>query len=208
MIHNEMVATFKLMNLQSALAACGIETELFMDETNIRLFYLNGGYECAIDMYKDVSTAETRSKIKLSADEIEITGGSLILDGSITLGDKSMDTGWTNVTPEEPFTRYSTDANSTVRYRRVNKIVDVRGAVKPIQAIDGGTDNYLIFTLPSGYRPSGQICVTCQGSGTNTWLLTITSSGQVRFSRYNNGSGYVSAPSGAWLPFNVTFLVD
>ena len=49
MIHNEVVASFKLMNLQSALAACGIETELFVDNVGgERILRLTGSlWNCA-----------------------------------------------------------------------------------------------------------------------------------------------------------------
>lgn len=106
----------------------------------------------------------------------------------------------------EDFTLY--DNNYQIQYRKIGKIVEVRGVVKPVREIAGSADNHTIFTLGSGYRPGKNIQTLCQGSGTNTWLLSITTDGTVRFSRYNNGSGYVNAPAGAWLPFQITFFVD
>ena len=123
--------------------------------------------------------------------------------------DESMDTGWTTVTTlGSDFVAYGTDVNSKVRYRKRGKFVEIRGCVKPTSAIAGGTDNYTIFTLPSGYRPDSQVYVRCQGSGSYSWLLSITSSGAVRFARYNDGSQYVATSTSSWLPFHATFLID
>lgn len=179
--------------------------QLWMDEDAIELSYdaidEYNNYHSRLKLYTTGEYDQRRSRIKASADDIEFSG-------SIYLNGQALDTGWINASIEPPFVVYSTDYSSKVMYRRVNKTVEIRGAVKPTEAISGGTDNYLIFTLPSGFRPSGQVCVVSQGSSTNSWLMSITSAGYVRFSRYNNGSGYVTAPVGAWLPFNATFLID
>lgn len=123
--------------------------------------------------------------------------------------DESMDSGWIDdVTLGDDFVLYATDTNSKVRYRKRGKTVEIRGAVKPSAAITGSTTNYTIFTLPSGYRPDSIVYERCQGSGAYSWLLTVTSSGLVRFARYNDGSQYVSTSTSSWLPFHVTFLVN
>lgn len=122
---------------------------------------------------------------------------------------KLMDSGWINAgSLGDNFTVYDNSDNAKVRYRKIGKVVELRGTVKPKVAITGSATNHTICTLVSGYRPSSQIIATCYGSGTYSWMLSITSGGEVRFSRYNNGSGYVDAAVGAWLPFNVTFLID
>ena len=188
-----------------SVGSIGSSAQLLMAEAGIELNYdaidEYNDYHCQFKLYTTGEYDQRRSRIKASADDIEFSG-------SIYLNGQALDTGWINASIEPPFVVYSTDYSSQVMYRRVNKTVEIRGAVKPSDAISGGTDNYLIFTLPSGFRPSGQVCVVSQGSGTNSWLMSITSAGYVRFSRYNNGSGYVTAPVGAWLPFNATFLID
>lgn len=106
----------------------------------------------------------------------------------------------------ENFTLYSNDYQ--IQYRKIGKIVEVRGVVKPTKIITGSADNHTIFTLAEGYRPSEYIYERCQGSGSYSWLLSITTGGIVRFSRYNDGTKYVDASTSSWLPFHVTFFVD
>lgn len=123
--------------------------------------------------------------------------------------DESMDGGWVTVTSfGSGFALYDTNATSKVQYRKRGKIVEIRGVVKPTSAITGGTTNHTIFTLPSGYRPSGLVHYVCQGSGVCTWLLSVTNAGLVRFARYSNGTAYAEATAGTWLPFAATFLID
>lgn len=113
---------------------------------------------------------------------------------------------WQNASLTSSFTKYST--NSVIRYKKYGKVVSVQGEVKPTSTIAGSSSSVLIFTLPAGYRPSASLQYVCQGSGSNQWLCTVEASGEVKFARYNNGTGFVSAPTSAWLPFNFTFLID
>lgn len=117
-----------------------------------------------------------------------------------------LDTGWITPTLGSGFEVYSTD--QAVQYRKVNKLVEIRGSVKPTSNIDGSATNYTIFTLPEGYRPNKQVNVVCHGSSWYTWLLSVASTGDVRFSRYSSGTGYVSASTSAWLPLQATFFTD
>lgn len=59
----------------------------------------------------------------------------------------------------------------------------------------------------SGFRPSMRKEILCQGSGKNSWLLTISDEGEVSFSRYGTNT-YNDANSSTWLPFHVVFLLD
>ena len=118
-----------------------------------------------------------------------------------------MDSGWFyGGVIGEDFTLYSND--DQIQYRKIGKVVSIRGCVKPTKVITGSSDNHLIFTLPSGYRPSATVNARCQGSGSFSWLLSITTSGAVRFSRYTNGTEYVDTSTSSWLPFHVTFFID
>lgn len=116
------------------------------------------------------------------------------------------DSGWITPTLESGFIAYSAD--QAVQYRKVDKLIEIRGSVKPTANIAGSATNYLIFTLPEGYRPNKQINIMCHGSSWYNWLLTITSGGEVNFSRYSNGTGYTNAPTSAWLPMQATFFID
>lgn len=116
--------------------------------------------------------------------------------------------GWIKPAIGSEFAVYASDGvSSTPACRKDGRIVEVRGIVKPTVDIAGGTDMHTIFTLPVGYRPSSPIYTVCQGSGNCTWLLRVNTSGTVDFSRYRNGDATLTASAGAWLPFQVTFIV-
>lgn len=115
--------------------------------------------------------------------------------------------GWIYPTLEISFAMYGeSEADNKVRYRKDGRIVEVRGIIQPAVDIAGSTTVHKIFTLPSGYRPSSPIYIVCQGSGNCSWLLRITSGGEVGFSRYRNGDATADAKIGTWLPFQVTFF--
>lgn len=118
-----------------------------------------------------------------------------------------MDSGWINGgVIGEKFTLYDNDYQ--IQYRKIGKMVEMRGVIKPVTTITGSTTNYEIFTLQEGYRPAKYLYERCQGSGGYSWLLSITTGGVVRFARYTDGSKWVDATIDSWLPFHVTFFVD
>lgn len=136
----------------------------------------------------------------------EPSGGS---DGDMYLQiveDDDDDSGWVVPTLTSSFVAYSTAQYPA--YRKIGKMVEVRGAVKPTAAIIGSSDWVTIFTLPEGYIPSQSVQIVCQGSGLNTWLFGIDNSGNVKFSRYKNLDGYTEAGTAAWLTFQAMFFVD
>lgn len=116
--------------------------------------------------------------------------------------------GWVYPTIGSEFTVYASDGvSSKPGCRKDGRTVEVRGIVKPVIDIAGGTDMHTIITVPVGYRPNSPVYVICQGSGNCTWLLRVNTSGTVDFSRYRNGDTSITASAGAWLPFQVTYLV-
>jgi uncharacterized repeat protein (TIGR02543 family) len=115
--------------------------------------------------------------------------------------------GWINATIGSEFAMYGTDVNANQpKYRKDGRIVEVRGAVTPVNDIATGDDMHTICTLPVGYRPSSPLYLICQGSGARIWLLRVNTDGTVSFSRYRNGEIREVATPGAWLPFHCTFL--
>lgn len=115
--------------------------------------------------------------------------------------------GWIYPTLGSNFQMYGTsETDNKPRYRKEGSIVEIRGIVTPTADIAGSTTIYPIFTLPTGYRPTSPIYLVCQGSGNCSWLLRITSGGEVGFSRYRNGDTTATAAAGAWLPFQATFF--
>lgn len=114
------------------------------------------------------------------------------------------DTGWQDAELSDAFSAYNT--NNTPQYRRVGKMVTIRGWVTPTAEIDASATT-TIFTLPEGYRPSRPVSAICQGSTMSHWLLQIQTSGAVTCARYGT-TEYIAIAAGRWLPFDVTFTVD
>lgn len=115
------------------------------------------------------------------------------------------DSGWQNASITGSFSLYGSD--SVLRYRKIGRIVQVEGTLRPSTTLSGSATNLTIFTLPDGYRPSAAVVTLCQGSGSCHWALTIKTNGEVCFARYSSGGSYTSAGTGTWLPFHHTFMV-
>ena len=115
------------------------------------------------------------------------------------------DSGWQNASITGSFALYGSD--SVLRYRKIGRIVQVEGTIRPSTTLSGSATNLTIFTLPDGYRPSAAVVTLCQGSGACHWALTIKTNGEVCFARYSSGGSYTSAGTGTWLPFHHTFMV-
>lgn len=117
--------------------------------------------------------------------------------------------GWIYPTIGSEFAVYASDGvGSKPACRKDGRLVEVRGIVKPVVDIAGGTDMHTIITVPEGYRPNSPVYTICQGSGNCTWLLRVNNSdGTVALSRYRNGGETATASAGTWLPFQVTYLV-
>ncbi|NFO38871.1 hypothetical protein FDB42_01905 [Clostridium botulinum] len=117
------------------------------------------------------------------------------------------DTGWIDLPLIPPLVGYSD--NVVPKYRKINNILEVRGAIKGLKTINSNTG--LDFsTLPVGFRPKHTIGVVCQGSRLSQWYLTVSSSGVLNIDRYSeDGSTLKTEFNGLeWLPFQIMFSVD
>lgn len=119
--------------------------------------------------------------------------------------DLAQDSGWITVTPNSNFTTYS-----TIRYRKLNGIVQLVGALSPATTatLADGADNVVAFTLPEGYRPSSNMDILCQGSLLSIFLFRLKTSGDVAVGRYRDSFDRypTSVAVSTWLPFSVTFI--
>lgn len=118
------------------------------------------------------------------------------------------DTKWQNATITGKFATYNSNTVNTPKYRRIGRVVEIRGIVTPTENIAGSSEIKIIFTLPTEFRPNSDIVSLCQGSGTNSWLCTIFSNGNVCFSRHRTGANYSECATGYWLPFQVMFFIE
>ena len=133
------------------------------------------------------------------------TGATTAEQARINLGIELDDTGWIDATLTSKFTLYNAD--SVCQYRKIGKYVKLRGVVKPTAALAGSLTGVVIFTLPTEFIPSQLCSFVCQGSSVNKWLLQVSTSGNVSFSRYG-ASSLAQAGTSAWLPFDVGYLID
>lgn len=119
---------------------------------------------------------------------------------------KLEDGEWINATLTGNFVNYQNNSSYAPKFRKIGKVVELGGQISPAQTIEGSATNYTIFTLPEGYRPALPVFIICEGTGINRWLLSITTDGEVRFSRYGTND-YNNAGTSSWLPFYAIFMV-
>lgn len=115
------------------------------------------------------------------------------------------DTGWKDVSFSSGFGHHS--ETDRVRYRRVGKVVELRGAVKNTNQISANTETTVATISDTTCRPSKRVTYRQQGSSMNTFVISINTTGTIAVNRYGTTSG-IAIPSGAWLNVHTTFLVD
>lgn len=108
----------------------------------------------------------------------------------------SLSSGWED---------YGTGTSPVVR--RYGKVVSLTGALKNTAAVTLNTSHVKVFTIPSGYRPSQDILILCQGSGNNEYVMQIKTDGGVYFGRYGTSSN-VQANAGSWFPFHACWVME
>lgn len=113
------------------------------------------------------------------------------------------DSGWLYPTLNSNFENYA--SSQKVMYRKVGKQVFIRGALRPTKTLDTNSTQ-AAFNLPEGFRPTDAEHFVCQGSNSNKWLCTVTSSGEVNVSRYGT-TDQGSVSTSTWLTMSVSFLV-
>lgn len=110
----------------------------------------------------------------------------------------SISSGWTY---------YGTASANTPTVRRYGKVVSLTGALTNTGAVTLNTTHVKVFTIPSGYRPSQDIIVLCQGSGANEFCLQIKTDGSVYIGRYGTSS-FSSVAAEQWFPFHVSWVME
>lgn len=118
------------------------------------------------------------------------------------------DTGWQDVSLSSGFTHY--DSNAHCRYRRVGKVVELRGAIKNSSAILGTTvdSSSTIATISdTTCRPSSALQFVQQGSGMNRFLLQVSNNGGLTIGRYGTTSP-IQMGAGSWINLYATWIVD
>lgn len=113
------------------------------------------------------------------------------------------DSGWKTCTLSSGYAVYT--SGTTLRVRKVGKLVQVSGVVKNSSAMSSSSGTFA--TIPTGYRPHHTIHHICQGSSMNKWSLGVNPNGNLTIFRY--GADSLANPgSGTWFPYTLTYLVD
>lgn len=122
---------------------------------------------------------------------------------------KEDDTGWQLMTLSSGYDYYNSSYDSGKLWiRRVNKLVEIRGVVKPTAQKTASTEGVQFATIPSGYRPSYQFRMAiCQGSSMNRYALAANTNGTLTWARYGTTSS-ANVASGAWLTVHIIYELD
>ncbi len=102
---------------------------------------------------------------------------------------------------------YGSSSANLPTVRRYGKVVSLTGALTNTAAVTINTSHVKVFTIPSGYRPSQDVLVMCQGSGANEFVLQVKANGEVYFGRYGTSS-FASVSSGSWFPFHACWVME
>lgn len=110
----------------------------------------------------------------------------------------SLSSGWSN---------YGNNAANAPQLRRYGKVVSLTGTLTNTAAVLLNTGHTKVFTIPSGYRPSQDVLVMCQGSNANEYVMQVKTNGDVFFGRYGT-NGFVEAGANSWFPFHACWVMD
>ena len=109
-------------------------------------------------------------------------------------------TGWEN---------YSSGVSPVVK--REGSVVHFSWACKPTSNTTLNGTQVPVCTIPEGFRPTNQVYLLCQGSGTSFFYASINSNGLVQVSRLrdvgNNSGAWTEATPSMWFPISATWVM-
>lgn len=103
---------------------------------------------------------------------------------------------------------YDNNTNNQPVIRASGNVVNLQGVLTNTASKTLNITGIMVFSIPSAYAPTRPTYAVCHGSGTNKFLLQVNNNGEVTFSRYTNATSYSAISSGAWFPFNLTWIID
>ena len=115
-----------------------------------------------------------------------------------------------DLSPASPFVAY-TSTLPAVQIRRQGKVCWLWGCLKNTSPVDSSQEQ-LLFTLPSKYRPPQEVLGVMQGSGNCRWMLMIRPNGRVTLSRYAGSATstswvYETVGTGSWININCSWIL-
>lgn len=106
-------------------------------------------------------------------------GGNLTFQDLYSIGKTGIPaaSGWEQYNP-------SPGASNYPSAERMGRVVQLAGAFKNLNQLAAGVENVVMGTLPVGFRPSTPVNFIVQASGTNIYLLTVQTNGQLLLARH------------------------
>lgn len=135
-------------------------------------------------IYEDIEVLKTRM------DAVESVVGAADLT----------DTGWNTLPLEDGIQAYG----GAPQYRRIGKVVSIRGAVKNVLAAG------VLATLPEGCRPAYSVSYvqnTSMRSSTCAMFarMLVGADGKIQVQAISDGAAFAADK---WFPIHCTFLID
>lgn len=170
-------------------------------------FELKDSFNSRISNYLLSSDSDTIIDIKLSGNGIAFGGVAEEENtAKFNFNIKNVsDTAWLDISLASTFKAYDTE--QIPQYRVRLGTIELRGAISPLTAFSSNATRVTFGNIPTQLAPSKPIYVVCQGSGKNTWLLTVATNGELQISRYGITS-YAQVETTAWLTFQTTYTID
>ena len=122
------------------------------------------------------NTSHTHSAATLETD------GFLSMQDKAKLDNLSYDTGWQEVTFKPGYSRHS-DSQS-VYIRRKGDFVELIGVWKPTSNKSASNIPVAFASIPDELKPTKSVNTICFGQGKNTYILTVDTNGELKWSRY------------------------
>lgn len=116
-----------------------------------------------------------------------------------------------SLTASSGFEQYNTSPSSGNHptAQRTGRLVQLAGAFKPTKDYPAGAEKVPMCVLPVGYRPITSVNQIVQASGSNMYLLSVQTNGEVWMERHRgdvSGSfDYKTLSAGAWCNIACTF---
>ena len=100
--------------------------------------------------------------------------------------DAIIDTGWQEVTFKSGYTRYND--STSVYIRRKGDFVELSGVWKTTSTKTAPSTPVHFASIPNELKPTKAINVICPGQGKNTYILTVDTNAQLKWSQYGTNT--------------------
>lgn len=130
---------------------------------------------------------------------------SMNLSNNIDYNFMVSSTDWKEISYSSGYKAYGT--NNGLYYRRVGNIVELSGVWTSNSKRTSSNTEVEFGRINSLFAPSKIVRVRCQGTGLNTYLLTINTEGVLYWARYGT-TGNTDLTSGFWGTVHITWTID